>query len=368
MATVDELEPILLRIAAGARVIGAAWVGILVLVSYLLTRDAMVRPWLPILAAATLATWAIVSVGWTASRPERLLGMPALAVDTAFGVAVLVATAFTGLGALTYSGGFPLIVVAVASIRGRRPAWLAAAVMTVTTLVVRPSGVGDAVGSIVLYAAGAAIFTWVVRVLRSFERHRREADERRNAADQARIRAEERVEISRHLHDSVLQTLALIQRRPDVPGEVTVLARKQERDLREWLFGAGAPDGSLVAALNAAAGELEERYSVPIEVVTSGDCQLDRTISALVAATGEAITNAATHSGSDRVSVFVEVTDEVARVFVRDRGRGFDPEAVDADRMGVRESIVGRLRQHGGDARVRSQPDWGTEWRMEVPR
>ena len=364
----DDLEPILLRIAAGARVVGAAWVGMLVLAAYLVDREGMERPWLPITIAAVVGGWSMVSVRWASSQPHRLVATSTLVVDIALGSAALVAAALTGAGVPNYSGGLPLIVVAVASIRGRRYAWLAAVVMATVTLVVRPGGAGDAVGSIVLYAAGAAIFTWIVRVLRTSDRRRRDADDLRRSAEATAARAEERVDISRHLHDSVLQTLALIQRRADSPADVTVLARQQERELRQWLFGASPVEGSFGSALLAAASEVEVRYSVPVEVVMSGDHALTEDAVALVAAAGEAITNAAAHSGAGIVSVFGEVSEDRLRVYVRDRGRGFDPEDLPGDRLGVRESIVGRVRGRKGEAVVRSEPGWGTEWRLEVPR
>ncbi|MEX1006102.1 MAG: ATP-binding protein [Acidimicrobiia bacterium] len=364
----DDLEPILLRIAAGARVVGAAWVGILVISAYLVAGDSMERPWLPITVATVVAGWSMLSVGWSGSRPGRLVSTSTLVVDIGLGAAALIATAFTGDGVPTYSGGLPLIVVAVASIRGRGHAWIAAVVMATITLVVRPGGVGEAVGSIVLYAAGAAIFTWIVRILRISDGRRRDADDLRRTAEAAAARAEERVEISRHLHDSVLQTLALIQRRAESAAAVTVLARQQERELREWLFGASPVEGSFSSALGAVASEAEVRYSIPVEVVMSGDEPLSEGGLALVAAAGEAITNAAAHSGAEVVSVFGEVTGDVIRVFVRDRGRGFDPEQLPEDRLGVRESILGRVHGRKGQATVRSEPGWGTEWRLEVPR
>ena len=364
----DDLEPILLRIAAGARVVGAAWVGILVLSAYLVAYDSMDRPWLPITVAAVVGGWAVLSVGWSASRPDRLVSNSALVADTGLASAALIATALTGPGVPTYSGGLPLIVVAVASIRRGRWAWVAAAVMAAVTLIVRPGGVGEAVGSIVLYAAGAAIFTWIVRLLRTSDRRRRDAEELRRTAEAATARAEERVEISRHLHDSVLQTLALIQRRADSAPDVTVLARQQDRELREWLFGASPVEGSFSSALGAVASDVEVRHSVPVEVVMSGDVPVTDAVVALVAAAGEAITNAAAHSGADVVSVFGEVSDDRLRVYVRDRGRGFDPAQVPKDRLGVRESIIGRVEARDGRATVRSESGWGTEWRLEVPR
>ncbi|MFP5333643.1 MAG: sensor histidine kinase [Acidimicrobiia bacterium] len=365
---VSELEEILVRIAAGARVVAAAWVGVLVVVAYLVTRSAMERPWLPILTAAMVAGWSIVSVGWARRQPVRVTSALSIGVDLALGSGTLMATAMTGAGTLTYAGGLPFIVVAIAAIRGRRWAWVAATAMTAVTLLVRPWGLGEAIGSLVLYTAGAATFNWVIGTLRTSDRLRRVAEERRRTAEAAAARAEERIEISRHLHDSVLQTLALIQRRSDSPSEVTVLARRQERELRDWLFGQTPEVSSFASALRAAAASVEERHAIPVEVVTTGDAEIDDDLSAVIAAAGEAMTNAALHSGADRVSVFGEVTDGGCVVFVRDRGTGFDLQVVPSDRMGVRQSIVGRMESHGGTARIRSEPAWGTEWRLEVTR
>ncbi|MDX1448472.1 MAG: ATP-binding protein [Acidimicrobiia bacterium] len=368
MATSLDLEGIFVRIAAGARVVGAAWVGILVVVAYLVSRDAMDRPWLPIISAVVAGAWSMVSVGWAVNYPQRVTSIGAIATDVVVGAGVLVASAVTGSGTVTYAGGLPFIVVAVAAIRGLRPAWFAASAMTAVTLLIRPWGLGDAIGSIVLYAAGAATFTWVISTLRDSDRLRRVAEERRLTAEAAAARASERVEISRHLHDSVLQTLALIQRRADSPAEVTVLARRQERELRDWLFGENPVEGSFGSALRAAAAAVEERHAVPIDVVTTGDRDLDDALAALVAAAGEAMTNAALHSGADMVSVFAEVGAPGCVIFVRDRGSGFDLASVPDDRMGVRQSIVGRVEAHGGTAHLRSEPGWGTEWKLETTR
>jgi signal transduction histidine kinase len=178
----------------------------------------------------------------------------------------------------------------------------------------------------------------------------------------ARIRAQERAEVAAHLHDSVLQTLALIQRRSDDPAEVAQLARRQERDLRAWLNAdATAEADTLRGALVRAATEIEEGRGVEVEVVCVGDRPLDDDTAALAAAAREAILNAAKFAGAGRIDVFAEASAEGAEVFVRDRGAGFDPAAVPADRRGVRESIVGRMERHGGRAEIRSQPGGGTE-------
>ncbi|MDO9409669.1 sensor histidine kinase [Patulibacter sp.] len=196
----------------------------------------------------------------------------------------------------------------------------------------------------------------------------RRSARRAQAERSERIRGDERAEVGAHLHDSVLQTLALIQRRSDDPREVAGLARRQERELRAWLSGRSErPDTELMAALRAAAAAVEVEHGVEIEVVTSGELPLDDGTAALVAAAREAMANAARHAapGPDAapvpVSVFAEVDDGRVEVFVRDRGRGFDPETLPADRRGVRESIVGRMRRAGGRATITSAPGEGTE-------
>ncbi len=176
-----------------------------------------------------------------------------------------------------------------------------------------------------------------------------------------RVQQRERAEVAAHLHDSVLQTLALVQKRADDPAQVAALARRQERELRAWLSGRTAAQGNVVAALEAVASDVEQAHGVPVEVVASGDRALDARAEALVAAAREAMTNAAKHGGGGQVSVFVEAGDDGARVFVRDRGPGFEPGAIAADRRGVRESIVGRMERNGGGARIGPAPGGGTE-------
>jgi signal transduction histidine kinase/phage shock protein PspC (stress-responsive transcriptional regulator) len=181
-----------------------------------------------------------------------------------------------------------------------------------------------------------------------------------------RVRATERAEIAAHLHDSVLQTLALIQRRAGNEHDVIRLARAQERELRGWLYrDADKESGQLSAGITSAAAEVEDALGHAVEVVSVGDCVMTQRHEALVQAAREAMLNAARHGGG-HVSVYVEVTDAAAEVFVRDRGPGFDPDAVPPDRLGVRESIIGRMNRHGGTAAIISSPD-GTEVRLRLP-
>jgi phage shock protein PspC (stress-responsive transcriptional regulator)/signal transduction histidine kinase len=184
-----------------------------------------------------------------------------------------------------------------------------------------------------------------------------------------RIRSQERAEVAAHLHDSVLQTLALVQRRASDPREVAALARRQERELRSWLSGGlSQPVGdSLVAALRAAAAEIEDAHGVVVEVVAVGDTPLDERGEALVAATREALANAAKFApDSGPIAVYAEAEDGRAQVFVRDRGPGFDPDAVAPDRRGLRESIHARMERNGGRAAVRSSPGTGTEVELSI--
>jgi signal transduction histidine kinase len=191
---------------------------------------------------------------------------------------------------------------------------------------------------------------------------------------QARIRAEERADMATRIHDSVLQTLALIQRRAGSPQEVVQLARAQERELRSWLFDGQVPGSVGGSATTLAAGvrliqqEVEAQHGITVEAVTVGDCELDDALSALLAAAREATVNAAKWSGSPAVSVFAEVEPAQVSLFVRDRGRGFDPAKVPADRKGLSQSIHARMARRGGAAVVRSTPGEGTEVSLTMPR
>lgn len=172
-----------------------------------------------------------------------------------------------------------------------------------------------------------------------------------------------------HLHDSVLQTLALIQRTDD-PGDMVALARGQERALRPWLYGKMRPggSGSLSAALDDVAAEVERTHRTRIEVVVVGDCPVDDGVRALVHACREAMVNAARHSGARGVSAYVEVEDDAVTAFVRDQGVGFARANVPADRHGIAESIEGRMERNGGVALIESGPGRGTEARLRIPR
>lgn len=182
-----------------------------------------------------------------------------------------------------------------------------------------------------------------------------------------RIRSQERADLAAQVHDSVLQTLALIQRNAASPREVARLARGQERTLRTLLYGERPSAGRLADELHRVAAEVEDDYAVTVDAVVVGDADLDAALTAVVAATREALVNAGKHSGADGVSLYVEVEPDEVSVFVKDRGSGFDPAHVAEDRQGVRASIVTRVQRHGGTAVVTSTPGAGTEVEIRLP-
>ena len=181
-----------------------------------------------------------------------------------------------------------------------------------------------------------------------------------------RARETERAEIAAHLHDSVLQTLALIQNRAGSEQDVIRLARAQERELRNWLYAdATHQSGNLAERIRAVAAEIEDSYGTPINVVVVGDTELSAQQEVLAQAAREAVLNAAKHAGGN-ISVYLEAGPTGSTIFVRDRGSGFDPDAVPADRMGIRVSLYSRMHRHGGDVSIRSNAE-GTEVKLVMP-
>jgi signal transduction histidine kinase len=186
----------------------------------------------------------------------------------------------------------------------------------------------------------------------------------------ARIRSEERAAVAAHLHDSVLQTLALIQRHAEDQQAVSRLARSQERELRAWLYEPkvvreGGTWAGLVAGMVA---DVEGDHAFLVDPVVVGDAPIDDALAALGAATREALVNAAKHSGATAADLYTEVTPDRVSVYVRDRGKGFDPAEVPDDRRGLRDSVSGRLTRLGGTAVVRSAPGEGAEVELVLPR
>src|SRR5919197_15433 len=288
------------------------------------------------------------------SADERALAGVCAGIARALGVDVTLVRIVFALLALAGGAGIILYLALWAWSRSGRAWWAVLLLILAGTALLGAIGVSDrAVGGIIIAAAGAVLLLqdpsapahvlapgavagalllvagpWLWRL--ALERDTERA---------ARIRTEERADVAARVHDSVLQTLALIQRHASEPRRVASLARRQERELRGWLYAdrpLGADDASLLAALSAAAADVEELYGVRIEIASAGDAPPDN---ALVLAAREAMTNAAKFAGVEEIDVYAEVSDEEIAVFVRDRGVGFDPEAVPEDRQGIRQSI-----------------------------
>jgi phage shock protein PspC (stress-responsive transcriptional regulator)/signal transduction histidine kinase len=215
-------------------------------------------------------------------------------------------------------------------------------------------------GLVVVLGAVLIAGPWLLRGARSLAAERAE-----------RIRSQAHADMAAHLHDSVLQTLALIQRQAHDPREVIRLARMQERDLRSFLYADPGAESegsgeSFAASLRAIRDSVEDTHGIPVELVTVGDGPVGEARGAVLGAVREAMTNAAKHSGAAMIDVYAEVEEGSTAVYVRDRGKGFSLDDVPADRAGIRHSIQGRMERHGGTARVNSGPGEGTEVEIRV--
>jgi signal transduction histidine kinase len=379
------LDAALDRLALVLRAIGALWMVVLA-AAYAVTEQ-LVRPGVAAAACALGTAWAAVL--WVRRLPARGAGeggrpgarrWAVVGVDLATAAAVLVAPAALGETA-GFAGGYPFaaLVVALAAV-GRRGVWVGVAVLsaaTLASLAVAGAAIGPFVtGQLLLYVFSAVAMVVGVDVFRAGEARAR-------AAEAELAVATERAATASHLHDSVLQTLALVHRRAEDPGAVRALAQRQERELREWLFGdagAGGRATTLRAALDAAADRVQEDLGVAVRVVAAdrvaalpvpaGDAE---GTAAVAAAAAEAMCNAAAHSGAGAVDVYAGAEPaadghgEDLVVYVRDRGAGFDLAAVPPDRQGVRGSILARLARAGGRAEVDTAPGRGTEVRLRLP-
>ncbi|MFC9892325.1 PspC domain-containing protein [Nocardia sp. NPDC127579] len=333
----DELKPSAIerRRSIGLALLG---LGLTIAVSWLMNGTVAAKVIVPIVVVAVGA--ALVWREYDTDGPRSLLGLPAH--PSVITWARIVA------GTTMIVAGLGVVVLARIDL----------------------SSLGSALLAVGVTLIGAGLLTvplWL-RMMRAL-----------NTERAARIRNEEREEIASHLHDSVLQTLALIQRQAADPQEVTRLARSQERELRKWLFeDSGPAESSLAAALRTIAGEVEDQHGVKVTPVTVGDVTMDTEESgnglpkehftALLGASREALVNAAKHAGVPEIDLFAEAEPHQVSVFVRDRGTGFDVHAVAQDRQGVAKSIRGRIERRGGQVEIVSTPGRGTEVRIIMPR
>ena len=409
METVNSgVDAALGRVAVVLRLIGAVWIVLLVATTW--AAGQLMAPVASWAVTAFAVGWAVLA--WRTGLIERgsAAGSFAAWVDVAVTVVVILGPGFFG-ETTGFAGGYPFASLVVAlAVAGRTGVGVAAAVLSAATLLnlfsVGTPSMPSATSNVLFYGLGASALWLGVQVLRGQEARTRRAESELAVA-------RERATTATHLHDSVLQTLALVQRRADDAGAVRSLARRQERELREWLFptdpavssgpgssgpgsaaprsarsgpassgdddghdpvagGGGEPAARLGSTLEAHAEDMEERYGVTVRVVSVGGAAdlpvppADEGIGALARAAREAMANAAVHAGVDTVDVFAEQDAGTVAVWVRDRGIGFDPDDLPTDRHGVTGSIRGRMQRAGGSATITSGPSRGTEVALRI--
>lgn len=366
-----DVEGPLLRAIIGYRLVSAAW---LTLLGLILITDQDAPPDSPepiaVIIGVVLLWSAIATV--IAIRTPRLLGAPwFIVVDAAVAIASVLSADWAGT--FVFAGGYPLAAVfAALQSRGTFHGMAVAGSLSLAALIrlgTLTNVTAAQVSVVIVYLIAGGVAAWTFAIIRRADRQRNQAEEALIAERTERARAEERTRMAARIHDSVLQTLALIQREGDDPRRVRQLARRQERELREWLFGPSEPTAGtgLKDALAAMCAEVEEMTGIKAALVVVGAAAPGPGIDALAKAAREAVLNAAKHADVDEVSVYGEATNDAISVYVRDRGRGFVPGDVGRDRRGVAESIVARMDSVGGRAELVTEPDRGTEVRLYLP-
>ncbi|HEX6146848.1 MAG TPA: ATP-binding protein [Acidimicrobiia bacterium] len=357
-----RVDATLQRIIVGFRLVSAVWITVLGIVG-VVSWEADVR----VVVGALAMVWAWTLLTFVALRAGWLESLLWLVVDLAVAMVVVALDAFDGATQGSFVGGFPTASVLLWGYTYRIPGGVGAGLAISAAIAVSESNLTGNITNSVLYIAVGGVAAWAFQVLRNSELGRLRAEAELEEERGARIRSEERAEVAAHLHDSVLQTLALIQKGSADASEVRHLARVQERELRAWLLGAREGGETMVGALEAACSEIERRLGVAVDLVAVGDRGLDDRLQAMVAAAAESVMNAAKHSGVETISVYAEAGGDPVQVYVRDRGVGFEPGAVGSDRRGLAESVMGRMERHGGSAEISSSPGSGTEVRLSMP-
>jgi len=368
-----DVERTLGLVVVGYRVVAAGWAVLLVLVAQT-AEPGLARRWVPWAEVAAIVAWLAITVWMSGSHPAALRTWWFVGVDLAIAVGVLSASWLAGDANVSLSGGYPLSALAVAVYAKGGAGGLIVGGGLLTAALIRRFGalqvdLATVVSDVASWGFPVVVFSWAAGVIRAFDVRRRRS-ERALADERAkRARVEERAELAAHLHDSVLQTLALIQRSADQPDEVNTLARRQERELRGWLYGTEPPPAgdTLVGESRSIADAIEAESRIKVDLVSVGDIAMSESVQSLTRAARESVANAARHAGVDSVHVYSEVDPDHVAVFVRDRGSGFDVSAIPADRAGVRESIVGRMERAGGAAVIRSSAGRGTEVALTLP-
>jgi signal transduction histidine kinase len=353
-------------VVVGFRIVGACWL-VLLSVLTLLEDSEAVAPGATEVIVSTMAiavVWTAVTVLVAYRRPKLLHNWAFLIVDLAVATWIAMTPGIIDTD-IFFAGGYPISSpILIATVKGLVPTILPALIVAAASAVgvIGPAG-ARAAEVLAINFLSPLVVAWGFDTIKRQDERRRQAEEALAAERTKLARADERAEMAAHLHDSVLQTLALIQRRAPENKAVTRLARRQERELRTWLNGGPplASGATLAGALIRASEEVEDEYDIIVEVSTVGDRPLDDNTSGLVLAAREAMTNAARFAGVDRIFVLCEAGHDDVRLVVRDQGVGFDLNAVSPERRGIRESIAGRMERLGGEASVSSSPESGTE-------
>jgi signal transduction histidine kinase len=371
----DATEPLdagseapLLRAVVGYRIFATVWLcvlGSLILAGRGGDPD---QPEIVVVTMAVVAAFTAFAVIISARRPSLLASPWFIVLDVAVAIFSMVAADWAGT--VVFAGGYPTAAIfGTIYSRGTWPGMAVAIALSLSALLRFPAVTGlnaADISLVIVYPFVAAAAAWAFAVVRSSDRARRRAEQELIAERTERARAEERTAMAARIHDSVLQTLALIQRQADNPRKITNVARRQERELRSWLYGNGAPDEpGFREALQEACAEVEDVTGVKADLVVVGNRNWDEAVEAIVLAGREAMVNAAKHADVTEVSVYGEATGDSMAIYVRDRGKGFVPGQVDVARRGIEESIIGRVEHHGGRATITSQPGAGTEVRLE---
>jgi signal transduction histidine kinase len=372
-AAIPEADATLLTIAIVFRVVGLVWLIVLSTVSLATggvdEQAAAQGRDLVVVAGVGAIFWTVVTAVVWRLAPWRLGTMAWLIPDLVIGCAVALVPQSVGASSF-FVGGFPISSAMLwATTRGVTGAAIAA--LAVALASIRGYGGQQAARSAEVFAINwlaPVVVGWGFGVIRRNDASRRRAEAELASERAERVRVAERAEVAAHLHDSVLQTLALIQRRAGDRSEVMRLARSQERDLRSWINGTEQRTEGLMDRIRQAAAEVERDFGIAVDLSTVGDTDLAREVEAVAAATREALVNAAKFAGVDRIYVLAESRQHEVRVVVRDRGTGFDLAAIDGDRRGIVESIEGRMARHGGSATISSRPGEGTEVDIRLPR
>ncbi len=363
------IDSTLTRVAVGFRLVGAAW--LCILAATVVSDDPSASRLVILAAVATAIAWSGVT-WWTAVRRPAFFNSVGWVVLDGVVTVWIAISPFLADASSKFFGGYPMswafMAAYVGGVSYAAPAGAVLAFTQIAAAFDQNRALTSTVGDIATFVISAVLFGWAITLLRTTDARRHEAVRALEAERRERRLADERAEIGAHLHDSVLQTLALIQQETSEES-VRSLARAQDRDLRAFIDRMSSPfERSLSAAIKAVAGSVEDERAALIEVVMVGDCESDRHLDALVKAAREAMVNAAKYGGGSKVSVFGEVRDGAVTLTVRDRGAGFDVEEALQGSHGLAQSVVARMERHGGSASIASSPERGTEVVLRMPR